>query len=135
MPHRRPRRLPEASVAAELLRLPVRRSAEAAESVGPDDGAAAGACRSGAEAGACPPAEGVTRVASGPSLKIRVSTTRGGNTIAYSTTGTYRSLTVNNVANPDLVTGTLTGTGSKAFWEAVLNAVLADITAGHGGGS
>lgn len=74
-------------------------------------------------------------MASGPSLKIRVSTTRGGNTIAYSTTGTYRSLTVNDVRNPDLVTGTLTGTGSKAFWEAVLNAVLADITAGHGGGS
>jgi len=74
-------------------------------------------------------------VSSGPGLRIRVGTTRGGNTISYSTTGVYRSLTVNNVANPDLVTGTLTGTGSKAFWEAVLNAVLADITAGHGGGS
>lgn len=71
----------------------------------------------------------------GPSLRIRIGTTRGGNTISYTTTGVYRSLTVNDVRNPDLVTGTLTGTGSKAFWEAALNAVLADITAGHGGGS
>lgn len=55
--------------------------------------------------------------------------------MAYSTTGVYRSLAVNDVRNPDVVTATLTGTGSKAFWEAVLNAVLADITAGHGGGS
>lgn len=71
----------------------------------------------------------------GPGLRIRVGSTRGGNVISYSTTGVYRSLSVNDVRDPDLVTGTLPGTGSKAFWEAVLNAVLADITAGHGGGS
>jgi hypothetical protein len=74
-------------------------------------------------------------VSTGPGMRIRVSTTRGGNVVAYSTTGVYRSLTVNDVRDPDVVTPTLTGTGSKAFWEAVLNAVLADITAGHGGGS
>ena len=71
----------------------------------------------------------------GPGLRIRVSTTRGGATIAYSTTGVYRSLSVNDVRNPDVIVGTLTGSGSKAYWEAVLNAVLADIIAGHGGGS
>jgi hypothetical protein len=64
-----------------------------------------------------------------------VGTTRGGNTISYSTTGVYRSLSVNDVRHADLVTGVQPGTGSKAFWEAVLNAVLADITAGNGGGS
>lgn len=74
-------------------------------------------------------------MSAGPGLRIRVSTTRGGNTIAYSTTGVYRSLTVNDVRNPDVITHPLTGAGSKAFWEAVLGAVLADITAGHGGGS
>lgn len=74
-------------------------------------------------------------MSAGPGLRIRVSTTRGGNVIAYSTTGAYRSLAVNDVRNPDLVTPTLTGAGSKAYWEAVLTAVLADITAGHGGGS
>jgi hypothetical protein len=73
-------------------------------------------------------------VSAGPGLRIRVGTTRGGNTVAYSTTGTYRSLQVNDVRD-NLVTGVLPGTGSKAFWEAVLTAVLNDITAGHGGGS
>lgn len=71
----------------------------------------------------------------GPGLHIRVGTTRGGNTISYRTTGRYRSLAVNDVRHTDLVTGTLTGSGSKAYWEAVINAVLADIIAGNGGGS
>lgn len=74
-------------------------------------------------------------MSTGPGLRIRVGTTRGGNTISYSTTGVYRSLAVNDVKDADVVTPTLTGSGSKAFWEAVLNAVVADITAGHGGGS
>lgn len=74
-------------------------------------------------------------MATGPGLRIRVSNTRGGANIAYSTTGTYRSLSVNNVSNPTLAVPILTGAGSKAYWEAVLQAVLTDITAGHGGGS
>lgn len=74
-------------------------------------------------------------MSSGPGLRIRVSTTRGGNVLAYSTTGRFRTVSVNDVRNPDLITPPLTGNGSKAFWEAVLTAVLADITAGNGGGS
>lgn len=74
-------------------------------------------------------------MSSGPGLRIRVGSTRGGNTISYSTTGVYRSLSVNNVTHTGWPTPTLTGSGSKAFWEAVLNAVLADITAGNGGGT
>ena len=74
-------------------------------------------------------------MALGPGLRIRVGTTRGGNTIAYSTTGRYRSLAVNDLRDPNMVTSTLDGSGSQAFWTAVLNAVLADIAAGNGGGS
>jgi hypothetical protein len=74
-------------------------------------------------------------MAAGAGLRVRVTTTRGGVTIAYSTTGIYRSLSVNNVRNPALAEATLTGTGSKAFWEAALNAIIADIAAGNGGGT
>lgn len=71
----------------------------------------------------------------GPGFSVRVTPTRNGTNIRYSSTGVYRSLTVNNVANPGLSLAVLTGTGSKAFWEAVLNAIVADIEAGNGGGS
>lgn len=71
----------------------------------------------------------------GPGFKVRVTVSRNATSIRYSSTGIYRSLTVNNVGNAALTTGVLTGTGSKAFWEAVLNAIVADIEAGNGGGS
>lgn len=74
-------------------------------------------------------------MSNGPGFRVRVTSTRSGTTISYSSTGVYRSLSVNDVRNADLQTNTLTGTGSKAFWEAVLNAIVADIEAGHGGGS
>ena len=68
-------------------------------------------------------------------ITIRVTPTRSGAILSYSTVGVYRALAVNNVRNPDLVVGSPTGTGSKAFWEAILTAVNADIQAGNGGGS
>lgn len=71
----------------------------------------------------------------GPGLRIRVDTTRGGVTISYSTTGLYRSLSVNDVRHTAWPSATPPGSGSKAYWEAVLNAVLADIIAGNGGGT
>lgn len=68
-------------------------------------------------------------------ITIRVTPTRSGAIVTYSTVGTYRALAVNNVRNPDLMVGSPTGTGSKAFWEAILTLVNADIQAGNGGGT
>jgi len=68
-------------------------------------------------------------------LIISVSSNRNSSTVVYSTQGSYRSFTVNDIGNDIKPAPVYTTAGSKAFWEAVLTQVLADITAGHGGGS
>lgn len=68
-------------------------------------------------------------------LTITVTASRNYSTIRYSTGGTYRSLIVGDVQDDMQLQPTFTTSGSKAFWEAVLPLVQADITAGHGGGS
>lgn len=67
-------------------------------------------------------------------LHISVATTRAGATVTYRTTGLYRTLTANNVRGA-LSSAGYPGTGSKAYWEAVLTAVSNDIAAGNGGGT
>lgn len=68
-------------------------------------------------------------------LTITVTASRNYSTVSYSTGGTYKALTVGDVGDLMQLQPTFTTSGSKAFWEAVLPLVLADITAGHGGGS
>lgn len=68
-------------------------------------------------------------------LTITVTASRNYSTISYSTGGTYKSLIVGDVQDLMNLQPVLTTSGSKAFWEAALPLVLADITAGHGGGS
>lgn len=68
-------------------------------------------------------------------LTIRVTTTRGAVTYDYKAGGRYVSLLVGDVADRMVQQGLPPGTGSKAFWGAVLAAVSADIAAGHGGGT
>ena len=68
-------------------------------------------------------------------LTVRVAKTRGGLVLYYWTTGLYGRLAVNDVRNPDLQAPYFTGSGSKAFWEAALAEVSADIQAGGGGGT
>lgn len=65
---------------------------------------------------------------------IQVMTQRSGVLVTYRTTGLYRTLTVNDVRGEFRAAG-LPGTGSRAFWEAVLTGVDSDIVAGNGGGS
>ncbi len=68
-------------------------------------------------------------------LIVSVSSNRNSSTVTYSSQGQYRSFTVNDVGNDIKPAPVFTTSGSKAYWEAVLALVLADITAGHGGGS
>lgn len=68
-------------------------------------------------------------------LTIRVRSSRGASTVQYSTSGRYRSLQVNDITDNLQDEPLFSTSGSKAFWEAVLGVVLADITAGNGGGT
>lgn len=68
-------------------------------------------------------------------LTIRVTASRNYSTVRYSTGGKYRSLIVGDVQNQMNLQSVFTTSGSKAFWDAVLPLVQADIAAGHGGGS
>lgn len=68
-------------------------------------------------------------------LIVSVSWNRNSSTVSYTTQGQYRSFTVNNVGHTVKPAPVFTTSGSKAYWEAVLALVLADITAGNGGGS
>jgi hypothetical protein len=68
-------------------------------------------------------------------LTIRVSANRGSSTVQYSTNGRYTSLAVNDIGDLMLLQPIPPTSGSKAMWESILNTVLADIIAGHGGGS
>lgn len=68
-------------------------------------------------------------------LTIRVTASRNYSTVRYSTGGKYRSLIVGDVQNQMNLQSVFTTSGSKAFWDAVLPLVEADIAAGHGGGS
>lgn len=74
-------------------------------------------------------------MASGAKLTIRVTSARGHSTITYGTAGRYVSLPVGDVGTTMNNQTLLPTSGSKAFWEAVLPLVLANITAGSGGGS
>lgn len=68
-------------------------------------------------------------------LTIRVTASRNYSTIRYSTGGKYRSLVVGDIQDQMNLQSVFTTSGSKAFWDAVLPLVQADIAAGHGGGS
>jgi hypothetical protein len=68
-------------------------------------------------------------------LIISVSSTRNSSTVSYTTQGVYRSFTVNNVRDTVQPAPVFTTSGSKAFWEAVMDLVRADIVAGNGGGT
>lgn len=74
-------------------------------------------------------------MAKGSKLTIRVEAARATTTVRYWTSGTYGRLTVNDVRDTMGPEPLFPSSGSKAFWEAVLNAVVADITAGNGGGT
>jgi hypothetical protein len=68
-------------------------------------------------------------------LTIRVTAARNSTTISYTGQGIYRALTVGDVRQPGLSTHVVTASGSKAFWEAIVAIVTADIAAGNGGGT
>lgn len=68
-------------------------------------------------------------------LTIRVTASRNYSTVRYSTGGKYRSLIVGDIQDQMNLQSVFTTSGSKAFWDAVLPLVQADIAAGHGGGS
>jgi hypothetical protein len=74
-------------------------------------------------------------MASPSKLTIRVTLNKTSSTISYSTTGIYGRLTTGNVKDTINLAALQPTTGSKAFWESVMAAVIADITAGNGGGS
>lgn len=61
-------------------------------------------------------------------LRITVTQTRSASTINYSTQGRYGAINVNTVA--DLMRGQplFTTASAPAFWAAVVQAVLTDIT-------
>lgn len=62
-------------------------------------------------------------------ITVRVTSTRGGSTISYSTNGRYVSTQVNGFAR-DLTGQPIQPTSTQAaFWLAVLGAVTADLTA------
>lgn len=66
---------------------------------------------------------------------ISIGAGRNVTTITYGGHGIYRRLTVNDVKNVMTGQPVFTSTGSKAFWEAIIAAVNADIVAGNGGGT
>lgn len=68
-------------------------------------------------------------------LTIRITENRGSMTLQYSTVGQVAGLVTNDVTNVLQRAPLPPKTGSKAYWESVLNQVLADITAGNGGGT
>lgn len=73
----------------------------------------------------------------GVRARMTVTVTSGRNTtsITYRGQGIYRQLQVGNVDNDMPATYVLTSSGSKAFWDAALGLVVADIAAGNGGGT
>lgn len=68
-------------------------------------------------------------------LTIRITENRGSMTLQYSTVGQVAGLVTNDVTDVLQRAPLPPKTGSKAYWESVLNQVLADITAGNGGGT
>lgn len=68
-------------------------------------------------------------------LTIRITENRGSMTLSYSTTGKVAGLFTNGITDIIQKAPLPPKTGSKAYWENVLGQVLADITAGNGGGT
>lgn len=68
-------------------------------------------------------------------LTIRITENRAAMTLSYSTAGKVAGLFTNDVGDIIQRAPLPPKTGSKAYWEAVLTQVLADITAGNGGGT
>lgn len=68
-------------------------------------------------------------------LTIRITENRGSMTLQYSTVGKVAGLFTNDVTDSIQRAPLPPKTGSKAYWESVLNQVLADIIAGNGGGT
>jgi hypothetical protein len=63
-------------------------------------------------------------------ITIRVSSTRAGTTVRYSTTGRYLRLQTNGLNGVLMNQGTQPNDTSQHFWEAILPLVQAAIT-GH----
>lgn len=68
-------------------------------------------------------------------ITIRINETRGAITIDYKAVGAVAGLLTGDVGDLMLRQAIPPKTGSKAWWESVLSSVLADITAGNGGGT
>lgn len=68
-------------------------------------------------------------------ITIRIDESRAAMTLSYSTVGKVAGLVTNDVGNVIQRAPLPPKTGSKAYWESVLTQVLADITAGNGGGT
>jgi len=68
-------------------------------------------------------------------LTIRITENRGSMTLSYSTVGKVAGLVTNDVKDSIQRAPLPPKTGSKAYWESVINQVLADIIAGNGGGT
>jgi hypothetical protein len=74
-------------------------------------------------------------VANQSKFTIRVTAARGSSKVEYRTTGRYISLLTGDVAGHMLRQPIFGTAGSKAFWDAILPLVAADIAAGNGGGT
>lgn len=68
-------------------------------------------------------------------MHVVVTAHRGSTTIHYSTHGRYISLVVADVKDVMLRQALFSTAGSKAYWQAVLAVISADIAAGNGGGT
>ena len=68
-------------------------------------------------------------------ITIYVNAARGSSSISYSTAGRYVSLLTADVGNQMPRQPLQPTSGSRAFWESVIALVVADITAGRGGGT
>jgi hypothetical protein len=74
-------------------------------------------------------------MASPTKLQVTVTAHRGSTTVHYRSHGRYISLVTADVHNDMLRQQLFSTVGSKAFWQAVLLLVAADIIAGNGGGT
>lgn len=68
-------------------------------------------------------------MASQAKMTIRVTATRGGSTVRYSTNGRYVSFNTSGYLRELLAQPVQPTASLSVFWLSVLNAVLADVTA------
>lgn len=68
-------------------------------------------------------------------ITIRITEHRGSVGISYTAVGQVAGLLTSNVRGEILRSPVPPKTGSRAWWESILQTVNADITAGNGGGT